>query len=195
MPPKVTTTKGMILDTAFEIVREKGLVELSSRNIAKRLNCSITPIFSTYKKMSEVEIDVMKKAGDLLLEYTKREYTDNIFLNQGIGIVSFARDNKELYKEMFMKGSEHVEILLNFGSEMDNVAATDKHINMMTKDQSESVQMKMWIFTHGLAALACSDLLEDDSDEFFMKMLMETGRAVISDTLNPWKGKEGSPEA
>jgi len=190
MPPKVTTTKGMILDAAFEIVREKGLTELSSRNIAKRLNCSITPIFSAYKKMSDVENDVMKKAGDILVDHTRKKYTENIFLNQGYGIVTFAREYKELYKEMFMKGSQHVDILLSFGSEIEEGAAIDEHINMMTNEQSELVRLKMWIFTHGLAALACSDLLEDSSDEFFMKMLSETGRAVISDALNPWKGKE-----
>ena len=39
MSKEVKITKDMILEAAFDIVREKGLEEVSNRSIAKRLEC------------------------------------------------------------------------------------------------------------------------------------------------------------
>ena len=38
MPTKIKITKEMIVDAAFEITREKGIDEVSNREIAKKLN-------------------------------------------------------------------------------------------------------------------------------------------------------------
>ena len=39
MSKNVTITKEMILASAFDIVREKGLEGISNRELAKKLNC------------------------------------------------------------------------------------------------------------------------------------------------------------
>ena len=41
MPTNVRITKDMILDTAFDIARSGGLEDVSNREIASRLGCSI----------------------------------------------------------------------------------------------------------------------------------------------------------
>ena len=45
MPTKIRISREMILDAAFEIVRQDGIEKLSNREIANKLKCSIRPIY------------------------------------------------------------------------------------------------------------------------------------------------------
>ena len=45
MPTATRITKGMILNAAFEIARSEGIGKVSNREIAKKMNCSIRPIY------------------------------------------------------------------------------------------------------------------------------------------------------
>lgn len=45
MPPKQVITQERILKCASEIVIEKGLQQITARNVAKKLNCSTQPIY------------------------------------------------------------------------------------------------------------------------------------------------------
>ena len=51
IPTVTKISKDMILDTAFEIARTSGLDKVSNREIAKRLNCSIRPIYYQFKNV------------------------------------------------------------------------------------------------------------------------------------------------
>ena len=44
-----------IINTAFEIVKEKGMEGLNARDVAKKLNCSIQPIFYQFSNMEELK--------------------------------------------------------------------------------------------------------------------------------------------
>lgn len=46
-------TREDIVLGAFEMVKEKGFEGLKARDVAKRLNCSIQPIFYQFKTMEE----------------------------------------------------------------------------------------------------------------------------------------------
>lgn len=45
MPPKQTITKERILESAYEVVAEKGLQQITARNVAEKLRCSTQPIY------------------------------------------------------------------------------------------------------------------------------------------------------
>lgn len=44
MPPKAKITKNMIIDAAFQVVREAGVESINARTVAERLNCSTQPV-------------------------------------------------------------------------------------------------------------------------------------------------------
>ena len=54
MPTTTKITKELILDTALEIAREKGKEGISNRELAKRMNCSIRPIYYQFKNVEEL---------------------------------------------------------------------------------------------------------------------------------------------
>lgn len=51
MPPKQTITKEQILESAYEIVIEKGLQKINARNVAEKLKCSTQPIYWYFDNM------------------------------------------------------------------------------------------------------------------------------------------------
>ena len=67
--------------------------ELAHRFAAKKLNCSTAPVYSTFSNMAELQKEVMRKAIDLLVEYTRRDYSPDPFLNMGVGVVLFSKEN------------------------------------------------------------------------------------------------------
>ena len=60
MPKNISISKDNILNTALEIVREKGIDAVSNREIAKKLNCSIRPIYYQFKNSEELMMELNK---------------------------------------------------------------------------------------------------------------------------------------
>ena len=65
----------MILNTAFDIARISALDQVSNREIAKRLNCSIRPIYYQFRDVQEMNSELIKKIWQYFYDYifTKRE--------------------------------------------------------------------------------------------------------------------------
>ena len=57
-----------IIEASFSCVREKGIEGVNAREIAKRLNCSVQPIFYRFKNMEELKQEVL----DFSLDYYKK---------------------------------------------------------------------------------------------------------------------------
>ena len=58
----------MILNTAFDIARISGLDKVSNREIAKRLNCSIRPIYYQFRDVQEMNSELIKKIWQYFLK-------------------------------------------------------------------------------------------------------------------------------
>ena len=51
----------MILNAAFDITRNEGIEKLSNREIAKKMNCSIRPIYYQFKNSEELYKELYNK--------------------------------------------------------------------------------------------------------------------------------------
>ena len=100
----LNVTKEMILNAAVETLR-KG-IGLNARSIAKILGCSTQPIYSVFKNMDEIKIGLR----DVAVQIQKEKV--NLYLNKegvmpykayGLGFVRFAKDEKELFKFLYMQ--------------------------------------------------------------------------------------------
>ena len=47
--PKLKFTKEVIVDAAYDILKEEGFESISARKIAKKLNCSTAPIYFNFE--------------------------------------------------------------------------------------------------------------------------------------------------
>ena len=62
MPPKSKFTREEVIAAALELVSEKGMSALTSRDLGARLGSSARPIFTLFSSMEEVQEEVKKAA-------------------------------------------------------------------------------------------------------------------------------------
>lgn len=185
MSKEVKITKDMILEAAFDIVREKGLEEVSNRSIAKRLECSIRPIYYQFNNSDELKKELYNKIEKYFYKYIMDNMIDNIpyYRQVGVNYIKFAREEKNFFKILFMSKSDYLPEGFVSKSE-DDFKEISKLIKMSTKlndDDIKSFHIKMWMFTHGIATLLATDtvLLTEEqisnllSSQFQALMLLE----------------------
>lgn len=185
MPTIIRITKEMILNAAFDITRNEGIEKLSNREIAKKMNCSIRPIYYQFKNSEELYKALYNKINSYFYDFIMKNVVDDIphYKQIGINYIKFAQEETNFFKVLFMSPARDVP---------NTFVATDKNgfagvidaIKLSThlsEKDIKSFHTKMWIFVHGIATLTVSksvkfteeqirDLL---SQEFQALMLLE----------------------
>lgn len=185
MPTIIRITKEMILNAAFDITRNEGIEKLSNREIAKKMNCSIRPIYYQFKNSEELYKALYNKINSYFYDFIMKNIVDDIphYKQIGINYIKFAQEETNLFKVLFMSPARNLP---------NTFVATDKNgfagvidaIKLSThlsEKDIKSFHTKMWIFVHGIATLTVSksvkfteeqirDLL---SQEFQALMLLE----------------------
>lgn len=185
MPTTIRITKEMILNAAFDITRNEGIEKLSNREIAKKMNCSIRPIYYQFKNSEELYKELYNKINSYFYDFIMKNIVDDIphYKQIGINYIKFAQEETNLFKVLFMSPARN---LPNTFVETDKtgfagVVAAIKLSTHLSDKGIKSFHTKMWIFVHGIATLTDSksvkfteeqirDLL---SQEFQALMLLE----------------------
>lgn len=107
IPPKAKFTKQEIINAALELTREHCFEGVTARAVGARLGASSKIVFGAYKSMEELQADVVLAAKQLYNEYLSREMSGDRYPKykaSGIGYIRFAREHRELFKLLFMRG-------------------------------------------------------------------------------------------
>ena len=181
MARKESITKTMLLDAAFQLVKDEGIESLTARKLAAKAGCSTQPIFRTYKNMDDVTEEVFAKAMGFYNEYYKNYKKGGgvPFVDLGMAYIAFAQKEKNLFKLLFVSekrfGHSLYEIL---NGELQFVGhEINKAKNMGCKNPS-SLFMQMWIFIHGAACMSLTgdyDLGEDETK----KLLSDSYKSFV----------------
>ncbi len=181
MARKESITKTMLLEAAFEMVKEEGIENLTARKLAAKAGCSTQPIFRTYKNMEEVTEEVFLKAMAYYNQYYRnyRKTSAVPFVDLGMAYIAFARENKNLFKVLFVSeqrfGHSLYEIL---NGELQFVGhEINKAKNSGCKNPS-GLFMQMWIFIHGAACMSLTGDYDLDENET-KKLLADSYEAFI----------------
>jgi AcrR family transcriptional regulator len=186
MTQKTFFTKEAVVEAAFTLTREQGWAAVTARSIAKKLGSSTMPIYSSMKSMEEIEAEVRTRAEALMLEFQGRSYGGMASLDMAIGYVTFARDDRNLFRFLFVdrpahivagqRGSGRTTTAEQFMSGARPVALADQVPTAMEDPRI----LKSWIFTHGLASLVSGGVL-DLPDEKIRGLLLESGAAFFGE--------------
>lgn len=197
MSKNVTITKEMILASAFDIVREKGLEGISNRELAKKLNCSIRPIYYQFQNVEELYNELYVEIEKYFYKFLMDNMNDDMpkYKQVGINYIKFAKKEKELFKILFMS---EVDLGLNdfIAKDMEDFKELSKLIKISTNlndEDIESFHIKMWIFSHGLATLVASSTI-NISDKQLKQLLSLEFQALMLLKENPnnkWVLKNG----
>ena len=188
MPTKVRITKNMILDTAFDIARSGGLEDVSNREIASRLGCSIRPIYYQFKNTDELKGELYAKIEKYFYTYLMDNMRDDIppYKQVGINYIRFAREESHLFRILFMSETN----LLPMGfitKDEDDFSKLAKFIKFSTKlsdDDIKTFHVRMWLFAHVIASLVASNTVVF-SDTQIEKLLSYEFQALMLLEENP----------
>ncbi len=172
-----------IIDAAFELIREVGWNGLSTRTLAKKIGCSTMPIYSHVKSTGELEDELRAKAVELLIEYQGRPYTENTLMNMAIGYVVFARDEKQLFRFLYLDkvgqiaSGELSGMKDHFSSNYSEGSEQMEALANVPEENQESLMQHSWIYTHGLAMLVNSGVLANCSNTTIGRYITHAGAA------------------
>lgn len=156
MPPKTRFSNEDIISAAFSVLRKKGFDAVSARSIAKVLDSSTTPIYTYLKSMKNLESALVQKSLDLLLFFQQKKVdTGDPLLDNGVGYVLFAMQEKHLFR--FLHDEKRLALYLNLGESMWEAGITLLSENPLSKkltnEQKRIVMFTQFVFAHGLADL------------------------------------------
>lgn len=179
MARKISITKEMIQNAAFEIAKTEGLEGVTARRLADQAGCSTQPIFRIYENMQQLHEEVFDMAirffSDFYTTYCNNHETEEKpFVRFGMAYIDFAVKHSRLFYLLFLSKERYGKSLYELlngstGAFMKEIARAKA---LGVKDPGE-LFMKMWIFIHGAASMAITgdyDLPEAET----LRLLRET---------------------
>mgnify|MGYP004508851341 FL=1 len=165
MPPKCRFTREEIIQAALDLTAEKGIGALTARGLAQRLGSSAKPIFGLFANMEEVQQEVVKAANLRYQEYLRQDMSAGRYppyKASGMAYIRFAREQKELFKLLFMRDRTHEEKAA--GDELEALLGLIQKNMGLSRDDAYRFHLEMWIYVHGIATMIATAYLEWDMD-------------------------------
>ena len=189
MPPKPKYTKEEIIAAAYELTREKGIDAVVARQVGKRLNTSSSPIFTIWGSMEELREEVRKLAKQKYRQYMADifDYSPS-FKEFGMRCVSFAQEEPNLFRLLFLtKGKEH-NPYLRFKQEFESifVPLVEEIVNQfdLSKSDAEDLLSQMIIFANGIAAYIITDANSFSKESVSYRISQVCIGIVLADKLH-----------
>ena len=164
MPTQIKISKEMILDAAFEIVRQYGMEKLSNRELANKLKCSIRPIYYQFENVEQMQKELYEKIEKYFYKFLLDHMVEGIpqYKQVGINYIKFAKQEKKLFQTLFMSeiGLTPNAFVSKAGKDYNEI---EKLIKISTNLQEEDIKgfhTKMWIFCHGIATLVANNTIK-----------------------------------
>ena len=163
MPPKCRFTREEIIQAALDLTAEKGVGALTARGLAQRLGSSAKPIFGLFANMEEVQQEVVKAANLRYQEYLRQDMSAGRYppyKASGMAYIRFAREQKELFKLLFMRDRTHEEKAA--GDELEALLGLIQKNMGLSRDDAYRFHLEMWIYVHGIATMTATAYLDFD---------------------------------
>jgi len=166
MPPKHKFTREQIIAVALDVIRESGMSALTARGLAAKMGSSAKPIFGLFQNMEEVQSEVINSANTLYQSYIQRSMNDKKYppyKASGMAYIQFAKEEKELFKLLFMRDRTKEDIEENRDEihPILEIIMTNLGLN---EDKAVQFHLEMWIFVHGIATMLATSYLNWDMD-------------------------------
>ena len=179
-------SRNQVIDAAFALLRDKGWSAVTTRAIARQMGASTMPIYSHVSSVDDLEAELRVRARSLLQECQLTRYTEHALLNLAFGYVAFARDEKQLFRFLYLDRPTTLELggtasvaeslLTQFGAESE----VGKALAEIGTAGQETLIRYTWVFTHGLAMMVNAGALESSTDDIILQYLQDSGTAFYA---------------
>lgn len=178
MPPRPKYTKEEIVKVAFDMTREKGFEAVTTREIGKRLGTSSSPIFTFFKNMHELQIEVKKLAMKEYENYIADalNYTP-AFKKFGIRMIEFADREPKLFQLLYMQEREESgtfeDMVRDLGDSVGTCIALIKEEHSLEEAEAKILFSQVWLHTFSLCVLLANKVCSFSEDEISGILSME----------------------
>ena len=180
MPPKTKITREMILEAAYEIVRERGIESINARAIAQRLNCSTQPVMYNFATIGELKRAVYARADE---EHSRRLMDirgryENPMMEIGMNYIHFAMEEPNLFKFLFQVDAfsdQSFNDLWN-AEELKPVLqqfSTGLGVGM---EQAKKIFAARFFLVHGIASMVANNSMEPDEETILQILRLKSGQ-------------------
>lgn len=166
MPPKFKFTREEIVQAALELTRTEGADGLTARSLAARLGCSVKPIFGLFRSMDEVRRQVLEAADALYQRYLREDMAADrypAYKASGMAYIRFAREERELFKLLFMRDRQQEELPAEDASVRPLLALIGSSLGV-DEDAARRFHLEMWLYVHGIATMIATSYLNWEED-------------------------------
>ena len=166
MPPRVKFSREEIIAAALDIVRRGGMAALTARSLAAELGSSAKPVFGLFENMQEVQDEVVRAANAEYQSFLRAEMMRGAYppyKASGMAYIAFARQEKELFKLLFMCDRSHETVRDERESIRPIIDIIKKNLGL-DEERAFLFHMEMWIFVHGIATMIATSYLCWDDD-------------------------------
>ena len=173
MPRKTKFSKHEIIEAGLFQIRDGGWESLTPKTVSKRLNSSTMPIFSHFPNMHALREAILDHAWELLETYTSRNYTGDVWVDQSIGYIIFARDNDRLFGCMhYGKPDDIRERRRKFWISISKPLENHPAFEDMTSEQIGWTRHIRSLLTHGIAISVGTGLATVWSNDEVIKQVL-----------------------
>ena len=170
MPPKAKYTREEIIDVALQMTRENGIESVVARELGKRLGTSSSPIFTAFKNMEELQLEVRNVALKEFESYVSDalNYTP-AFKYVGMKMIEFAVKEPKLFQLVYMREHEMSQRFDGLVAELgDTVEVCIEIIRKdygLSRQEAELLFRQVWLQTFGICVLVAGKVCRITSEE------------------------------
>lgn len=187
MPPKPKYSAESVIEACRKIIVEKGIDNLTAREISSTLGSTTAPIFTYFGSMDElikqVFFSIVDECEGYLLESLKYSPTIKEF---GIRWVRFAKENPNLYEFIFLlRGQTEklaVEVKHRFALMLEPLVQSLANEYKLPVETCHRIMLKMTIFISGICVSIINGVSEYTEDKT-AELIGESASAWINEAI------------
>ncbi|MDY9925157.1 helix-turn-helix domain-containing protein [Methanosarcina sp.] len=190
MPPKTKYDKEAIVEAAFAIAKEEGFAGITARSVAKRLRCSVAPIYLNFGTIDDLVKAVVERVFALSDELLAKQKGPHLFENIGKASLVFAREYPVFFRELVMQQNPYMTSYETVQDAMVEALTEDENMRGLTYDERKRLLLKMRIFQTGMSVMVANGHLSSLDDQAAETLLMEMGKDLLLIQQIKQKGTE-----
>ncbi len=165
--PKQKITKEMVVEAAFDLARDGGMEQVLVKNLAKRLGCSVQPIYSYCRNMEGLRWEVTERAAGFVRSYVAGKLEqerlsgdsgkerEDLFRSTGRAYLQLAGEEPHIFRIFTLHRREGISSMADlYRREADfRMAEVIGHHQGISTEQAEKLHLHMLVYTIGLGTI------------------------------------------
>lgn len=152
MARNVVFEKEYIIDKSIDYIKEKGIDNLSVREISNYIGCSTAPLFRAFNNMDDYKIKLRKRLNNDYNDFSNKIINNNNYLlTMSYAYVMYAKKENSMFKALFLSDLSDKKVIKSSKKDIDLIIKEYK----ISETKAKAALRDVCIYTHGLATELC----------------------------------------